>query len=220
VGLREDIEAALGDAAAEGGVRQLAIDGDEKVWVAGVGATDGTLEVRVADRGPRHGLSRRRPDRDAMRALGFRDAMEDAWILPVPAGTGQAARAAAAAVSALVDGLGVADDARAEPFFTQRGAKDVGSAVQALSSGAEELAFVDRVGGGNALTLMAVDGHIRVQALWPGDEPLELPGFRLDRDDKVSTRDVEPGEAVATAQSAWDALGVRAGDPLFIHLGA
>jgi hypothetical protein len=53
----------------------------------------------------------------------------------------------------------------------------------------------------------------------PDDEPLELPGFGLDRDDKVSTRDVEPGEAVAVAQSALDALGVRAGDPLFIHLG-
>jgi hypothetical protein len=92
--------------------------------------------------------------------------------------------------------------------------------VEALSSGAEEIAFVDRVGGANALALRAVDGRIRVQALWPDDEPLELRGFGLDRDDKVSTSDVKPGEAVAVAQSALDALGVRAGDPLFIHLGA
>jgi hypothetical protein len=218
--VRDEIEGALGAVSAEGGVRQLAIDGDEKVWVAGVAATDGTLEVRVGDRGPRHGLSRRRADRDAMELQGFRDTMEDAWILVVPAGQEQAARAAAAAVSALVDGLGVADDARAEVFFTQRGAKDLASAVEALSSGAEEIAFVDRVGGANALALRAVDGRIRVQALWPDDEPLELRGFGLDRDDTVSTRDVEPGEAVAVAQSALDALGVRAGDPLFIHLGA
>jgi hypothetical protein len=82
-------------------VRQLSIDGDEEVWVAGVAATDGTLEVRVGDRGPR----RRRPDRTVMEAQGFRDRFHDAWILPVPPGAGQPARGAAAAVSALVDVL-------------------------------------------------------------------------------------------------------------------
>ena len=73
MGLREQIEAAFSEAAAEGGVRVLSIDGDDEVWVAGLGATDGTLEVRVGDRGPRRGLRRRRPDPGAMRALGFRD---------------------------------------------------------------------------------------------------------------------------------------------------
>jgi hypothetical protein len=220
MGLREEIEAALGEAAADGGVRQLAIDGDEEVWVAGVGATDGTLEVRVGDRGPRRGLRRRRPDDSVMHAQGFRDSFEDAWILPVPFGPGQAARGAAAAVRALVDGLGVADDAHAEVFFTQRGAKDLVAAVDAVASGADEVAYVNRLGGANAVSMVAVGERIRIEALWPDDEPLELPGFRLDRDDKLSTRDVEPGEAVAAARAALEALGISAGDPLFIHLGA
>jgi hypothetical protein len=73
MGLREEIEAAFGEAAAEGGVRLLSIDGDDEVWVAGLGATDGTLEVRVGDRGPRRALRRRRPDEQAMRAQGFRE---------------------------------------------------------------------------------------------------------------------------------------------------
>jgi hypothetical protein len=51
------------------------------------------------------------------------------------------------------------------------------------------------------------------------DEPLELPGFDLDRDEKLSTRQVEPDEAVAAARTALDALGIGAGDPLLIHPG-
>jgi hypothetical protein len=90
VGLREDIEAAFGEAAAEGGVRLLAVDGDDEVWVAGLGATD---------------------------------------------------------------------------------------------------------------------------------EPLELPGFDLDGDARLSVRRVEPGEAVAAARTALDAVGVGPGDPLLMHLG-
>ena len=105
MGLREEIEAAFGEAAAQGGVRVLAIDGDEEVWVGGLAATDGTLEVRVGDRGPRRGL---RP------------------------------------------------------------------AVDALASGAEEVAFVSRVAGPNAVSMVAVGGRIRVEVLWPSDEPLEL----------------------------------------------
>jgi hypothetical protein len=220
MGLREEIEAAFGEAAAEGAVRQLAIDGDEEVWVAGVVATDGTLEVRVGDRGPRRGLRRRRPDRSVMEAQGFRESFHDAWVLPVPPGAGQAARGAAAAVSALVDGLGVEPGARAEVFFTQRGAKDLVAAVEALSSGEEEVAFVDPVGGDNALALVAVGDRIRVDALWPGDEPLELPGFEPDHDDRASVRTVERDEAVAAARLALEALGVDANAALFIHLGA
>jgi hypothetical protein len=201
-------------------VRQLAIDGDEEVWVAGVVATDGTLEVRVGDRGPRRGLRRRRPDRSVMAAQGFRESFHDAWVLPVPPGAGQAARGAAAAVSALVDGLGVEPDARAEVFFTQRGAKDLVAAVEALSSGEEEIAFVDPVGADNALALVAVGDRIRVDALWPGDEPLELPGFEPDHDDRASVRTVERDEAVAAARLALEALGVDANAALFIHLGA
>ena len=220
MGLREDIEAAFDEAAAERAVRQLSVDGDEQVWVAGVGATDGTLEVRVGDRGPRRGLRRRRPDRSVMEAQGFRESFHDAWVLPVPPGAGQAARGAAAAVSALVDGLGVADDARAEVFFTQRGAKDLVAAVEALASGEEEIAFVDPVGGDNALALVAVGDRIRVDALWPGDEPLELAGFEPDHDDRASVRTVERDEAVAAARIALAALGVDADGALFIHLGA
>jgi hypothetical protein len=222
MGLRQEVEAAFSEAAAEGAVRQLAIDGDEEVWVAGVAATDGTLEVRVGDRGPRRRLRRRRPERSVMEAQGFRESFNDAWVLPVPPGAGQAARGAAAAVSALVDGLGVEPDARAEVFFTQRGAKDLVAAVEALASGEDEVAFVDTVGGDNALALVAVGDRIRVDALWPGDgdEPLELPGFELDHDDRASVRTVERDEAVAAARVALAALGVDADGALFIHLGA
>jgi hypothetical protein len=222
MGLREEIDAAFVEAAADRGVRVLAIDGDEEVWVAGVAATDGTLEVRVGDRGPRRGLRRPRPDRTVMEAQGFRDGFHDAWILPLPPGTGQAARGAAAAVSALVDGLGVEPDARAEVFFTQRGAKDLVAAVEALASGEEEIAFVNPVGGDNALGLVAVGDRIRVDVLWPGegDEPLELPGFELDHEDRASVRTVERDEAVAAARGALAALGVDADGALFIHLGA
>jgi hypothetical protein len=102
MGLREQIEAALGEVAAEGSVRVLSINGDDDVWVAGLAATDGTLEVRVGDRGPRHGLRRRRPDEALMHAQGFSNSFHDAWILPLPPSAGQAARGAA--VDALANG--------------------------------------------------------------------------------------------------------------------
>ncbi len=219
--LREEIEAALAEAAAERGVRQLAIDGDEEVWVAGVAATDGDLEVRVGDRGPRRGLRRRRPDRAAMEALGFRDDMPDAWALFVPAGSGQAARGAAAAVSALTDGLGVPGDARAEVFFTQRGAKDLVAAVEALASGREEIAFVAAGRPAeNILALVALGDRVRVQTIWPEGGELRLPGFEGEDVEQLSTREVDRDEAVAAAQVVLDARGVSAGDPLYIHLGA
>ena len=219
MGLREEIEGALAAAAADGGVQQLSIDGDEDVWVAGVVATDGMLEVRVGDRGPRRGLRRRRADRSVMEAQGFRESFDDAWVLPVPPGVGQAAWGAAAAVSALVDGLGVEANARAEVFFVQRGAKDLVEAVEALSSGDEEIAFVDPVGGDNVLALVADGDGVRVEVLWPSDEPLDVPGFELDGDERLSRRRVEPDEAVAAARTALDALGIGPGDRLFIHLG-
>ena len=219
MGLREQIEAAFSEAAAEGGVRALSIDGDDKVWVAGLGATDGSLEVRVGDRGPRRGLRRRRPDPGAMRALGFRDGFPDAWILPLPPGAEPAARGAAAAVSALVDALGVPTGASAAVSFTQRGARDLVAAVDALASAAAEVAFASPVGGGNAVTMVAEGDGIRVEVLWPTDEPLALPGFDLDDDEKLARRRVEPDEAVAAARTALDALGVGPGDPLLIHLG-
>jgi hypothetical protein len=220
MGLREEIEAALAEAAAEGGVRQLGIDGDEEVWVAGLGATDGTLEVRVGDRGPRRGLRRRRPDRTVMAAQGFRDSLEDAWTLSVPPSTGQAARGAAAAASALVDGLGVATDADAAVFFTQRGARDLVAAADAIVSGAEEIAFVGALGGATVVTLVPAGDRVRIQTLWADDTPLALPGFDHDDFQRLSTRDVEPDEAVAAARMALEAHGVDAGGTLLIHLGS
>jgi hypothetical protein len=47
-----------------------------------------------------------------------------------------------------------------------------------------------------------------------------VPGFDLDSDEQLSARQVEPGEAVAAARTALEALGVGPGDPLLIHLGA
>jgi hypothetical protein len=219
MGLREEIEAALATAAAEGGVRQLAIDGDEEVWVAGLGVTDGTLELRVGDRGPRRGLRRRRPDRTVMAAQRFRDPLGDAWILSIPPSAGQAARAAAAAVSALVDGLGVPAGAHASVFFTQRGATDLVAAADAIANRSEDIAFVGAPGEATVVTLIPAGDRVRVQTLWANDKPLDLPGFDHDDGERLSTRDVEPEEAVAAARMALDAHGVDSGGPLLIHLG-
>ena len=68
--------------------------------------------------------------------------------------------------------------------------------------------------------MVAEGDGIRVEVLWPTDEPLALPGFDLDDDEKLARRRVEPDEAVAAARTALDALGVGPGDPLLIHLGA
>ena len=103
--------------------------------------------------------------------------------------------------------------------FTQRGAKDLMAAVDALAGSAEKVAFVDRVAGANALSLLAVGDRIRVQVLWPGDEPLDLPGFDVDHDERLTQRDVERDEAVAATEVALRALGIGPDDPLFIHLG-
>jgi hypothetical protein len=220
VGLREDIEAALAEAAADRGVRQLSVGGDEEVWVAGVAAVDGALEVRVGDRGPRRGLRRVRPDRGAMEALGFRKYADDAWTLALAGGSEQAAQGAAAAVSAL-RALGVSDDARGEVFFSQRGAPDLVAAVDALRSGAEEVAGVDTGRSGpTVVTLSPVGDQIRVYSLWLDDEPLDLPGFEHVREECLSFRDVEPDEAVVAAQAVLDAHPAGAERPLFIHLGA
>jgi hypothetical protein len=220
MGLREEIEAALAEAAADRGVRQLTIDGDEELWVAGLGASDGSLDVRVGDRGPRRGLRRRRPDRTVIAAQGFRDSLEDAWSLSVPPGAGQAARGAAAAVSALVDGLGVAPDAPAVLTFTQRGADDLVAAVDAIANGAEDIAFVGAPGAASVVTLVPVAERVRIQALWKDDKPLALPGFDDDETEHLSMREVEPDEAVAALRMALDAHGVDAGGPLLIHLGS
>ena len=67
--------------------------------------------------------------------------------------------------------------------------------------------------------MVAVGDRLRMDVLWPSDEPLELPGFDLDGDEKLSTRQVEPDEAVTAARTALEALGVGPGDPLLIHLG-
>jgi hypothetical protein len=92
----------------------------------------------------------------------------------------------------------------------------------AFGEAAAEGAFVSPVGADNALTLAAIGDRIRVDVLWPGegDEPLDLPGFELDHDDRASVRTVERDEAVAAARAALAALTVGADDALFIHLGA
>ena len=121
MGLREEIEAAFGEAAAEGGVRVLAIDGDDEVWVAGLGATDGTLEVRVGDRGPRRGLRRGGPTRARCRPWAFATASTTRGSCRSRRHrTGGARRGRR--VSALVDGLGVRRRKRGG-VFTQRGAR-------------------------------------------------------------------------------------------------
>jgi hypothetical protein len=49
MGLREEIEAAFGEAAADGGVRLLAIEGDDQLWV---GARSSPTRLSPS-RGPR-----------------------------------------------------------------------------------------------------------------------------------------------------------------------
>jgi len=158
-----------------------------------------------------------------MEALGFRKDAEhydDAWTLALSGGSQQASQGAAAAVSAL-RALGVSDDARGEVFFSQRGAPDLVSAVEAVRSGAEEVAGVDTGRGGPSIvTFNPLDDRIRVYSLWPDHEPLDLPGFEHVRDERLSFRDVEPDEAVAAAQAVLDAHPAGAERPLFIHLGA
>jgi hypothetical protein len=132
----------------------------------------------------------------------------------------EAALAEAAAVSALVEGLGVPADADAAVFFTQRGAKDLVVAVDAVARGAEKIAFVGAPGGPTVVTLVPVGDRVRIQTLWEDDKPLDLPGFDHDDTERLSTRDVGRDEAVAAARTALDAHGVDAGGPLLIHLGA
>ena len=221
--LREDIEHALADAVVDLGVRQLRIGGDEAVWVAGVVAVDGSLEVRVGERGPRRGLRRRRADRRDMEALGFRKgngSYDDAWTLALDAGPGQPAAGAAAAARAL-GLLGVDEDVRAEVFFSQRGAPDLVAAVEALRSGAEDVAGVDTGRSGPTVVVLnrLGDERIRVQSLWPDGGALDLPGFERDGRRRLSFRDVQPDEAVAAAQAALAAHPARAERPMFIHLG-
>jgi hypothetical protein len=155
-----------------------------------------------------------------MQALGFRDSFHDAWILPLPPGAGQAARGAAAAVNALVDGLGVPADASAAVSFTQRGARDLVAAVDALTSGAEEVAFVSRVAGPPTRWTWwpsAIGSEWRCSG--PATIRSSCRGFEPDGDEKLSRRQVDPDEAVAVARTALDALGIGPGDPLLIHLG-
>jgi hypothetical protein len=59
-----------------------------------------------------------------------------------------------------------------------------------------------------------------VEVLWPSDEPLELPGFDLDGDERLSAREIGPDEAVVAARTALEALGIGPSDHLLIHLGA
>jgi hypothetical protein len=70
-----------------------------------------------------------------------------------------------------------------------------------------------------ALADVAAEGGARVLSI-DGDEPLDLPGFDLDRDERLTTRDVDRDEAVAATEVALRALGIGPEDPLFIHLGA
>jgi hypothetical protein len=105
-------------------------------------------------------------------------------------------------------------------YFSQRGAEDLAGAVRALAGGDEEIAFV---GAGrpaaNLLALVVLDDGIRVDAIWPGRDPLDLPGFTANGEQRMSTRDVDPEDAVAAAQMVIDARGARDARPVFIHLG-
>jgi hypothetical protein len=119
--LWEQIEPALEAALATCGVQQLVIDGDEKLWVAGLGALDGSLELRTGDRGARRGILRRAQiDRAALEALGFSERV-DAWSLGLEPGPRLARRGAALLEQALTGALGAPRDARAEVDFERTG---------------------------------------------------------------------------------------------------
>ena len=69
------------------------------------------------------------------------------------------------------------------------------------------------------VTLSPLGGRIRVRAVWPGSEPVDLPGFEPDRDERASWRDVDRDEAVAAARVVLEAHPEGVPRPRFIHLG-
>jgi predicted dienelactone hydrolase len=105
-------------------------------------------------------------------------------------------------------------------FFSQRGARDLVAAVQALAGGQEHVATVDRRSGPAVATLHAIGDRIRVFSICPDADPLDLPGFELDRDQQASKRDVDPDEAVAAVRAVLDAHPAGAERPLVIDFGA
>ncbi len=177
----------------------VAVAGRDEQWCAVCAACDGSLELRV---GPpaRRGLLRRRDGRGEawLREHGFEEVVE-AWSLPVPSWSGDAA-SVATLEGALADALGAEPGARLEPVLTQPGLLDGAAAPplgapfeQHLAAALRALASAGRgrfhVESGRPASLRAVawawDGELLVEreaagaVAPPGDtwsEPLTAAG--------------------------------------------
>jgi hypothetical protein len=103
-GMRAQLEAAIADAAATRGIVALSGSGRRAPWASAHGATDGRLEVRVAQPRRRWGLGDDPAGELVLGRLGFAPRV-DAWSAPVP----DVRRGAGLLESALRDAFGVAD---------------------------------------------------------------------------------------------------------------
>jgi hypothetical protein len=207
--LWQQIEPVLERVLATRGAQVLAIGGDTEVWVAGVAAVDGSLEIRTGDRGAKRGLRRKRIDRTALEALGLQRAFPDAWALGLEPAPLLARRGASLLEQALTHALGASHQARADVVFEQTGliSRDPGAphrehlreavavcepdAAIMVSAGRPSRNCLDLVLNGDVATVSVVDGDER-----------EVP--------------VHEAAAVADALLHED-LGVRQDAPLFVH---
>ena len=103
-GLRAQLEAAIAEAATTRGIVALSGSGRRAPWASAHGATDGRLEVRVAQPRRRWGLGDDPAGELVLGRLGFVPRV-DAWSAPVP----DARRGAELLEAALRDAFGVAD---------------------------------------------------------------------------------------------------------------
>jgi hypothetical protein len=228
--LWEQIEPFLERALATRGVQLLAVDGDEELWVAGVAAVDGSLELRTGTSGAKRGMLRRHEiDRAAMAALGFSEAFGDAWALglePVPL---LAPRGAAVLEQALTGPMSAHPDARVTLVLEETGPMDAAPGAPHLEhlQAAVRVWEQDRearisVGAGrpsrNCLDLVLRDGTARLGVIPPEGADLAIAGFDAD-ELGWPFAELGPGEVARAADTVLhQELGVREDDPLFVHL--
>jgi len=229
--LWESIEPALEAALDTRGSRTLTVDGDRELWVGGVAAVDGTLEIRTCDVGARRRLRRRPADAEAMRALGFTHA-EDAWRQSLQPGARVAGRGAALVAQAITGPLRAGSASRADVVFEETGLVPGGSPPPPDAAHREHLRAAvgawdrDRSYRVNVDAGRPAHARLHLSCERPGvagitivafGRPLEVPGFESDELGDL-WREVPVEEAADTADHVLHhALGVAEHDPLFLQ---
>jgi hypothetical protein len=228
--LRDRLEPHLRAAIDDRGVRQLVVDGDEAVWVAGVAAVDGGLDLRTGEHGPRRRLRRRPVDAAVLAALGFTLGI-DAWTryLPPPVLTGSAA---GLLERVLVEGARVAPGAALELAHSLTGIVPGSAAVPAAAPHVEHLEAAVRIWerepawtvhvagrGQNCADLWLTGGGLAaVSVVTPPGATWEIEGFAPDWSG-FPLREVPRAEAAGLVASVLrERFGLRDGDPLFVQL--